>query len=171
MISIDPATTAEDYAAFGALIRDYVAWLRVRCRDPPWFIDEVLGHQGLDRELDQLAVAYGPPDGRVLLARRAGLVCGGGAYRRLSADACEMKRLFVPAQFRGHGTGRRLCDALLAAAGTHGYRVMRLDSARHLAEAIALYRAAGFRDCAPYAIVLPRLLPQMVFMERSLQPG
>ncbi len=35
------------------------------------------------------------PQGKTLLARCDGVVCGGGTYRRLPDGSCEMKRLFV----------------------------------------------------------------------------
>jgi len=166
--SIETASTPDDYAAFGALVGDYVAWLRARPRDRSGVVDEVLGHQDLAAELKVLPLAYGPPNGRAVLARRDGAVCGGGAFRRLSDEACEMKRLFVRERFRGAGMGRRLCEALIAAAGAGGFRVMRLDTLNLLDEAIALYRAAGFRDCAPYVDYPPWMLRHLVFMERPL---
>jgi GNAT superfamily N-acetyltransferase len=164
------AVTPEDYAAFGRLIDEYQAWLRVRYADDPWFIDQVFSHQGLSQELQGLPQMYGPPGGRTLLAERDGIVCGGGAFRRLTHNACEMKRLFVPQRHAGSGIGTRLCEALVAAARAGGYRVMRLDTARRLTEAIALYRKLGFRDCAPYHDYPQRLQGYIQFMERPLEP-
>src|SRR5215204_7304896 len=111
---ITSAATAADYAAFATLVRDYVDWCRARYAQEAWLVDRVFSEQALARELEDLAASYAPPHGRVLLAREAGEICGGGAYRRLSAEACEMKRLFVPERFRGKGFGRALCNSLLA---------------------------------------------------------
>src|SRR5258708_31362226 len=107
------ATTASDYNAFAGLIREYVEWSRARYSDNAWFIEQTFSHQSLESELEALSVSYGPPNGKTLLPRRDGQICGGGAYRRLGCHICGLKRLFVPDRFRGRGTGRRLVRALL----------------------------------------------------------
>jgi GNAT superfamily N-acetyltransferase len=162
------ATTAEDYAAFAGLVREYVAWTRARLADDAWFIDAVFGHQSLESEMKALPTTYGPPHGKVLLAAFGGEVHGGGAYRKLSGGICEMKRLFVLDRFRGQGTGRRLCKAIIASARNEGYRLMRLDTSRRLTEAIAMYRSFGFRECPPYRDYPENLMPYLLFLELPL---
>lgn len=166
--SIFIATTTSDYDAFAGLVRDYVGWCRVRYQDDAWFVDQVFSHQSLESELEDLSISYGPPNGKVLLATRDGQVCGGGAYHKLSYGICEMKRLFVPARFQGHGTGRRLCEAIIASAKDDGFQFMRLDTGNLLTEAIKMYQSIGFRLCAPYHEYPEKLMPYMVFMEMRL---
>ncbi|HET6161030.1 MAG TPA: GNAT family N-acetyltransferase [Dongiaceae bacterium] len=166
--SVYLATSESDYAAFGALVREYVEWCRARFAHESWLIDEALSHQSLDRELESLATRYGPPSGKAFLARRNGEIVGCGAYRRRSDEFCEMKRLFVPDRFRGHGIGRRLCDAIIASAREERFKLMRLDTAAQMSEAVALYAAIGFRRCPPYNEYPERLKPHMVFMEMAL---
>jgi GNAT superfamily N-acetyltransferase len=165
---ISPATSASDYQAFAELLADYVAWCRIRYAHDEWFVDRVFAHQDLDREIRELPVIYGPPQGNTLLARRDGVICGAGAYRRLEDGSCEMKRLFVPAAFKGWGLGRRLAQALIDAARAEGYALMRLDTGTLFSEAIALYRSMGFRDCAPHRPYPSQLLPYLVFLELPL---
>jgi len=162
------AETADHYNAFAELVREYVDWCRARYSHEKWFVDAAFSHQSLNTELERLSRSYGPPNGRTLLAVRDGQVCGCGAYRKLSDGVCEMKRLFVPERFQGSGTGRRLCDALVAAAKADGFEVMRLDTGNLLTEAIRLYRSAGFQDCAPYHDYPSELMPYLVFMEIRL---
>jgi GNAT superfamily N-acetyltransferase len=169
--SIYAATSASDYAAFAGLIREYVEWSRARYQGDAWFIDRAFSHQSLESELQALSVAYGPLNGRILLARCDGQICAGGAYRRLDDEICEMKRLFVPERFRGRGTGRRLCEAIIASARDAGFRLMRLDTGNLLTEAIGLYKSVGFRVCAPYHQYPPELMPYLVFMEMPLTHG
>src|SRR5664279_2571812 len=45
--SIVEATSAADYQVFGALIRDYIDWLRARWAERPGLIDDIASHQGL----------------------------------------------------------------------------------------------------------------------------
>lgn len=161
------AASPADYAAFAGLVADYVAWCRVRHADDAWLIEQVFGHQSLDRELAALPVTYGPPNGVALLAMREERALGGGAYRRLDNHACEMKRLFVR-EGVGHGIGRALCDALILSARNAGYRWMRLDTGHRMKEAIALYRSLGFVRCAPYHAYPAALMPHLIFMELPL---
>ena len=167
-VDIYVATNDADYAAFGALVREYGDWCRARFAHEAWMIELAFSHQSLDSELESLAARYGPPDGKTFLARRDGEVVGCGAYRRRSDEFCEMKRLFVPDRFRGLGLGRKLSAALIASALEEGFKLMRLDTAAQMSEAVALYEAIGFKRCAPYNEYPERLMPHMVFMELAL---
>ncbi len=169
--SIFVADSPGHYSAFGGLVGEYVAWLRDRYRDEAWFVDQILGHQSLERELGGLAKKYGAPKGKVFLARHEGEICGCVAYQKLGNGICEMKRLFVPDRFRGHGYGRKLCDALIRSAKDENFKLMRLDTGNLLTEAIAMYKSIGFRRCAPYQQYPEKLMPYIVFMELPLTSG
>ena len=164
------ASTESDYAAFATLVTEYVAWSRKRYAADAWFVEQVFGHQSLASELLTLSSEYGPPHGKTLLASRDGRVIGAGAYRTLADGSCEMKRLYVGEQFHGHGSGRKLCEALIAAAREDGFQVMRLDTGNLLKEAITLYQSIGFRECPPHREYPAQLMPYLVFMELPLTP-
>ncbi len=166
--TVAEATIDADFEAFGALIREYEDWLQQRYADVPGLIDGVRAHQDLDAELAALPAKYGPPTGRTLLARRDGHVTGGVAYRDLGDGTCEMKRLFVPDRFQGHGTGRELCKALISTAAADGYRSMRLDTGFLNSEAISMYAELGFRECPPYSAYPDELRVHLRFMELAL---
>jgi ribosomal protein S18 acetylase RimI-like enzyme len=70
--------------------------------------------------------------------------------RRIADGVAEIKRMFVVPDARGQGHGRRLLDALEAAAADLGYRAVRLDTAQSMTTAMEMYRRAGFRDIADY---------------------
>lgn len=162
------ATTVDDYAAFATLVTEYVAWCRKRYAADVWFVETVFGYQSLDAELLTLAREYGPPNGKTLLANRDVQVVGAGAYRKLADDTCEMKRLYVGERFHGHGTGRKLCEALIESARADGFKVMQLDTSTLMTEAIAMYRSLGFRECARYREYPADLMPYLIFMELPL---
>jgi ribosomal protein S18 acetylase RimI-like enzyme len=94
---------------------------------------------------------YAPPSGRLLLARCDGALAGCGALRPLGAEMCEMKRLYVRSQFRGHRLGRKLTERLIAEAAGIGYSFIRLDTIpSRMAEANRLYRELGFYEIPAY---------------------
>ena len=110
--------------------------------------------QSFDDELKNLPGAYGPPEGRLLLARCEGRAAGCIALRSLQPRICEMKRLYVRPSDRGKGLGHMLVDRLLAEARAIGYERMRLDTVESaMKDAIALYRRIGFREIAPYSTI------------------
>jgi len=110
-----------------------------------------LGAQGFDAELASLPGPYGAPGGALLIARSdAGEALGCIALRRLDADACEVKRLYVLPKARGMRLGKALIAAVIAEARGAGYRQMKLDTLPHMQPAIAVYRDHGFVPIAPY---------------------
>ncbi len=113
-------------------------------------LDFDLCFQGFDAEIATLPGAYGPPRGRLFLARADGKLAGGVGLRPLQADISEMKRLYVRPEFQGLGIGRRLAEATIEAAREIGYRRMRLDTIANMNAAQALYRSMGFTEIPPY---------------------
>jgi putative acetyltransferase len=108
--------------------------------------------QSFDEELKSLPGAYGPPDGRLLLARYQDHAAGCVALRQLEAGICEMKRLYVRPDDRGLGLGRTLVERVIAEARDIGYQRMRLDTVESaMKDAIGLYRKMGFKEIAPYS--------------------
>lgn len=91
-----------------------------------------------------------PPHGLVLVARLRGDPVGCGALRFYEPARPDIKRLWVDAQVRGLGLGRRLLSELEGRARERGARAVRLDTNRSLTEAIAMYRAAGYEEVEPF---------------------
>jgi putative acetyltransferase len=151
---IAQAADAADFAAGRVLFEEYAAQLRID-----------LCFQGFAAELADLAAIYSPPTGCLLLARSRGVPAGCGAIRKFSADACEMKRLYVRSSARGASLGRRLAEALASRARDLGYARMLLDTLEEMTAARRLYRSLGFRQIAPY---YRNPAPGIVYMELDL---
>ncbi|MET8832557.1 helix-turn-helix domain-containing GNAT family N-acetyltransferase [Micromonospora sp. NPDC004540] len=91
-----------------------------------------------------------PPAGMFLLATLNGEPVGCGAIKLHAGAPAEIKRVWVADGVRGLGVGRRLLDQLERYAAERGWTAVRLDTNRNLTEAIAMYRAAGYQEIAPY---------------------
>jgi GNAT superfamily N-acetyltransferase len=138
---IRPVRTPQDIAAVARLFQAYADSL-----------DVDLCFQGFAAEVAGLPGAYAPPRGELLLVRDpAGQALGCVALRPVEDAGCaEMKRLYVAPAGRGAGLGRRLVEAILAAAERLGHREVRLDTLPTMLEAAALYRSMGLQPTAPY---------------------
>ena len=137
--AIEHAAGPEDVEAVRTLFLEYQESLGID-----------LCFQGFDREVAELPGDYTPPAGRLLVARDDGTAIACVALRRLDAETCEMKRLYVQRSHRGLGLGRALAEAVISEARLIGYERMRLDTLPSMSEAAVLYERLGFRDIEPY---------------------
>jgi putative acetyltransferase len=112
--------------------------------------------------------ALAAPDAVFLVARCNGELLGSIAFRIIAPGHAEIKRMFVRAQARGNGVGRRLLEALEDAARQRNVDRVSLETGIRQPEAIGLYRAAGYRDCPPFGTY--RDDPLSLFMTKRLRP-
>ncbi len=159
MLKVLQAETPEQIATARELMVEYATRLEFN-----------LCFQGFEDEMRMLPGKYAPPEGRILLALWNEKPAGVIALRPLGERAdglCEMKRLFVRPEFRGHGIGRVLAERVIAEAAEIGYRRMRLDTIPGpMDSAIAMYRELGFAETAPY---YKTPVGQTLFMELDLE--
>jgi GNAT superfamily N-acetyltransferase len=99
--------------------------------------------------------AFAPPQGVFLLLEDDdGVPLGCGGLRTIAptpeGTRMEVKHLYVAPAARGRGLGRRLLEALEAAAREAGARTLVLDTNRSLEAAGGLYRSAGFVPVLPF---------------------
>ena len=130
----------------GELFGEYT---RMLVETDPTF-QQYLTIQNYDDELAHLEHKYGLPDGRLYIALENGDVLGCVGLRRLDAENCELKRMYVRPAYRGRGLSRLLLERVLADARQIGYRAMLLDTLPQLKAAIALYRKYGFQEIPCY---------------------
>ncbi len=136
--------TANDSAALDQVrqfFRNYAAWLGVD-----------LCFQNFDQEMASLPGAYSAPQGRLFFAEIDGRPAGCVGVRPLpdSDGVCEMKRLYVTPEERGHGVGAALALAAIKAAKEIGYRRLLIDTLPNMRMAVKLYRELGFTEAPAY---------------------
>jgi len=137
------------------LFREYEAWLGLD-----------LCFQGFEEELRSLPGKYAAPAGRLYIAYIDESPAGCIALRKLENDVCEMKRLFVRDEFRGHKLGLTLVERVISDAREIGYSKMRLDTyPLKMGKAVGLYESHGFHTIAPY---YANPDPGVLFMELDL---
>ena len=121
--------------------RNYAAWLGVD-----------LSYQNFDQEMASLPGAYVAPQGRLFFAEIDGRPAGCVGVRPLSDSdgVCEMKRLYVDPEERGHGIGSTLALAAIKAAKEIGYRKLIIDTLPNMRMAVKLYRELGFTEAPNY---------------------
>jgi GNAT superfamily N-acetyltransferase len=93
-----------------------------------------------------------PPDGAFLVLIEDGVVVAGGALRRLSADTCEVKRMWTAPDHRRRGYASAVLGALEDAARERGYSYLRLETGPAQPEARSLYQRRGYRQIPTYGI-------------------
>lgn len=119
------------------------------------FIREADGPLEIDLDIEA-EIAAGPPvelagpHGVLLLARVDGEPVGLGGVRFLDTEAAEVKSMFVSPAHRGRGIARAILAELEQIAREHGCGRTQLDTSDYLTGAVALYRAAGYREVPPY---------------------
>jgi GNAT superfamily N-acetyltransferase len=159
MLEILQAETNGNIKTARELMVEYATWLEFN-----------LCFQGYEEEIQSLPGKYAPPTGRLLLALWGGRTAGVIALRPLEEPGvCEMKRLYVRPEFRGHQIGRVLAERIIAEAAEIGYSRMRLDTiSGKMDRAIAMYRTLGFAEIGPY---YKTPVGETLFMELALNPA
>lgn len=173
-VSIERLADTAHWPDVDRLLREYV----------PWVAGQLVDRYGMRLEDTQMEMHHasfaretgtmldGP--GRLLLARLHGEPAGVVALKPVDDEVAEVKRLYVRPSARGHGIGRGLLECLLAHAREQGYRTVRLETMRFMAEARALYDALGFVKVSPFegsqAAMMAGLGDVVDFMALALQP-
>ncbi len=79
----------------------------------------------------------------------------------------EIKRVWIDPAARGKGFSRKLMAHLETEARALGFGVAQLETGVSQPEALGLYRALGYVECAPFGDYKPD--PLSVFMEKNLK--
>ncbi len=147
MIEIKAATTETDFENAGEFYRAFGNWLEQTYPEIMFFMEPMI--KELDIESKSLQSVYASPTWKLLIATLNGQPAGTVGLSDLGNQVCEMRRMFVDPNFRGHDIGRQLAQAIIAEAREMGYERMKLSTGpRHYA-ALGLYESLGFKDVSP----------------------
>lgn len=94
--------------------------------------------------------ALDKPGIHLLVARWNGQAAGCCAVLESPDGTAELKRMVVDPAHRRQGAARALLHGALALARARGLTRLRLEVGIRNTAGEALYRAEGFRDCAPF---------------------
>jgi GNAT superfamily N-acetyltransferase len=100
---------------------------------------------------DPKADYYRPPRGAFLIAWSDTMPVGCVSLQCLEPGLGEVKRLWVAAEARGRGLGRRLMEHIEDQASALGMTRLVLDTNAALTEAITLYRKTGWEQIPAYS--------------------
>jgi GNAT superfamily N-acetyltransferase len=111
--------------------------------------DEIAGlYEGLELDGAQMPKAgpaeMGPPGGTFIVGYEDDVAVCCGGLKHLPDGACEIKRMFVVEEARGHGVARELLTELERRARELGYSVARLDTGPRQPRAQGMYERAGY---------------------------
>ena len=105
-----------------------------------------------EEEMADLEKYYAADDkGKLIAVADAdGAIAGCVAYKTFSPGVCELKRLYVDPLYRGHQLGRKLAEAVIEYATSHGFKKIILDTMVEMKAAQQLYHQLGFDIIPPY---------------------
>jgi len=103
--------------------------------------------QGKLSEMDDVQSNYFDNGGTFLVTVKAGLIIGTGAIKYLEDGVCEIKRLWLLAEYHGHRFGYRMIQELFKIARQKGYKTIRLETDPVIQKrAVDFYKRLGFYE-------------------------
>lgn len=104
------------------------------------------GYGPSDAEVENMSQHYSDINSLYLVAKLDGKVVGGCGIAPFneSSNVCELKKLFLLKESRGHGLGKSLTTQCLEYAKQQGYQQCYLDTLSSMDSAIRLYEKQGF---------------------------
>ena len=124
-----------------------------------------LDFQHIQDELANPLAVYPHEHGGLHLIYWQNELSGCIALRRMDAESCEIKRLYVRKQFRGHKLGTKALQYILEEAKQKGYQTAYCDTLASKVTAIRLYKQMGFEEIEPYYM---NPLPDVIYLRKNL---
>jgi putative acetyltransferase len=100
-----------------------------------------------DTVTDDMYGAFQLPGSRYHVGLLDGRIVGGGGIypsAGLPPGICELVKMYLTPDARGHGLGKQLLEASLAFAAQAGYRQVYIETMPELEKAVSIYERFGF---------------------------
>ena len=100
-----------------------------------------------DPELQDMASAYAAAGSAYFVVEHDRRLVGGGGFGPLAGGApevCELRKMYLRPEARGHGLGRAMLARCLEMARQIGYQRMYLETRQNMSDARRLYERSGF---------------------------
>ena len=168
MTTILQARMPDHSADAHALFAEYLRWVCPKIYEEYEAIFDA--EEMIIRDMQKIDI-FLPPKGIFLLAYEDGLLAGCACTRTIETNVAELKRMYVRPDFRRRGIGASLVKQTIEEVRRQQYSIIRLDSARFMSDAHALYRSLGFTDIDPYdeSEIPVQYRKHWVFMELHLR--
>jgi ribosomal protein S18 acetylase RimI-like enzyme len=163
---ITPATD-EQWRLADTLIDELKEWDVLQSRPLGFEREEILS-VFYPSDASEVRRDSAPPDGSLLIAMDGSSPVGCAAFRRLTAEVCELYNVYVRPTRRGAGVASMLLQKLMSDATAAGYASMRLETATFMDHAHRLYKTNGFKVRAPYRSLAERFAAVTIWMEAQL---
>jgi enamine deaminase RidA (YjgF/YER057c/UK114 family)/GNAT superfamily N-acetyltransferase len=102
--------------------------------------------ENFEEEMAGLPGAYAQPSGRLLLATYEGEAAGCVALKSLEQGRAELKRLYVPPEYRGNGIGKILLRSAIEEARKMGFKIIVADTDLNMRIAMVVFDEHGFKQ-------------------------
>ena len=103
------------------------------------------------KDMDNIQKNYFENGGIFLVMTEDDQIICTGAIRKLEADICELKRLWLLTEYHGQGLGYRMLQELLSFARESGYKRIRLETDPVAqSQAVNFYKRLGFYEIQSY---------------------
>jgi len=99
-----------------------------------------------EEEMHNLPGDYAPPSGRLMLATYEGEAAGCIALKKMDKEHCEIKRLYVPPEYRGNGIGKAMVRAVIEESKKIGYKTIVADTDLNMRIAMVVFDEHGFKQ-------------------------
>lgn len=86
----------------------------------------------------------------VVLVYQNEIPAGCGAIKEIESDSMEVKRMFVPQEFRGKGIAKLVLRELEIWAKELNYKKCVLETGKDMVDAVGLYQKSGYKIIPNY---------------------
>lgn len=124
--------------------KSYLPQVKKMIEDSALNLNQDAAFQHFENELDNVEKKYLPPFGDLIVAVNEDEFQGMAAFKKVSDERCEVKRLYVRREARGQHLGDLLLGELLKKAKDSGFTEVIVNTPLSVTAAVNLYKKHGF---------------------------